>query len=74
MSDTGLVDRAEFEEFKTKLKGYLDHTEDLIKELTKVYEFLCNDYKNLREGMDLLNTKIDIIAESEGLTEKETIQ
>lgn len=74
MSETSMVTKVEFEEFKTNLKGYLDHTEDLIKELTKVYEFLCNDYKNLREGMDLLNTKINIIAESEGLTEKETIQ
>jgi uncharacterized membrane-anchored protein YhcB (DUF1043 family) len=68
------VTRAEFEEFKTNLKGYLDHTEELIKVLTKAYEDLCGDYKNLHESIDLLNTKINIIAESEGLVEKETIQ
>jgi len=73
-NEPGLITKVEFEEFKTNLKTYLDHTDDLIKELTKVYEFLCGDYTNLREAMDILNTKINLIAESEGLLEKETVQ
>ena len=68
------ITRAEFEEFKTNLKGYLDHTEELIKVLTKAYEDLCGDYKNLRESIGILNTKINIIAASEGLIKKETVQ
>lgn len=74
MSETSTVTKAEFEEFKVNLKTYLGRTDDLIKELTKVYDILSGDYKNLREAMDLLDRKIDIIAESEGLSEKETVQ
>lgn len=73
-SENEQITRAEFEEFKTNLKGYLDHTEELIKVLTKAYEELCSGYKNLHESIDLLNTKINIIAASEGLVKKETIQ
>jgi len=68
------VTRAEFEKFKTNLETYLGHTDELIKVLTKAYEDLCGNYNNMRESMNLLNTKINIIAGSEGLLEKETMQ
>ena len=73
-NEPGGVDRAEFEEFKNNLKTYLGHTDELVEELTKAFNTLGSKYDELlnairltSDNMQILNTKIDLIAESKNL-------
>ena len=72
--EPGWVAREEFEEFKNNLKTYLGHTDELVEELTKAFNNLENKYDALFNGVQILNTKIDLIAESKGLFKRGEVQ
>lgn len=74
-------ERAEFEEFKNNLKTHLSHTDELVEELTKAFNNLSTQYDELfnairltSANMQILNTKIDLIAESKNLFTRGVVQ
>lgn len=59
------------QEFKAAARLWFDQTDQLIEVLEKAYYELNDKYKLVLQMLDALNTKVDVIAYTQGILKRE---